>query len=194
MMEENVRVLLEELEKWGRENDAVQVEHSQKMLNLERDTAQLLSILVRSARHKHLLEVGTSNGYSTLWLAWSAEQTDGHLVSIERSSTKCALAQANLERAGLQSRVTLLVGDAAQVLEELNGPFDFVFLDANRPQYPDYLPRLLPKLSPHSLLLADNVHSHPTEIAPYLQAINKRPDLEHVVLSIGKGLSIAMKS
>ncbi len=181
------------LETWGRAHDAREAEHGKRMLNLEPDTARLLSILVQSGRRTRLLEVGASNGYSTIWLAWAARQTGGRVVSIERSADKRAMADENLCRAGLRDVVTLLGGDAAQVLTERAGPFDFVFLDADRPSYPAYLPLLLPRLTPDALLLADNAHSHPQEIAGYLQAVSARPEFEHVVVGVGKGLSIAYR-
>jgi predicted O-methyltransferase YrrM len=189
----NLRRLLLELEQWGQENDAHQTERERKMLNLEPDTAQLLSIFGQNGQHKRLLEVGTSNGYSTIWLAWVAKQTGGHLISIEHDPAKQAMATANLERAGLSEMVTLCLGDASAVLRQLTGPFDFVFFDADRRQYPAQLPLILSRLAPNALLLADNVRSHPQEIAPYLEAINAQPDFEHLVIGVGKGLSVALK-
>ena len=192
-MEENVRLLLTELESWGVQNDAVATERSEKMLNLEPDTARFLSLLVQHGKHNRLLEVGTSNGYSTIWLAWSAKQTGGHLISIEHNSAKHTLAQANLERAGLQQYVTLLLGDATQILGELKGSFDFIFLDADRRHYLQRMSLLLPLLSAGSLLLADNVRSHPEEIDPYLRAIEANANFQHNVVGVGKGLSVALK-
>lgn len=193
-METQVRLLLAELEQWGQENDTTQTDRSEKMLNLEPDTAKLLSLLVQSGARQQLLEVGTSNGYSSIWLAWAAKQTGGHLVSIEQDATKHKMARANLERAGLTEQVTLLQGDAGQLIEGLKGPFDFVFLDADRTLYTDYLPLLLPRLKSGALLLADNVLSHPQEISPYLEALASRSNFQHLVLGVGKGLSVALKS
>ncbi len=99
MMNERIQHLLAELEESGKSHDLHETEHSQKMLNLEADTAQLISILIQSGRKTRLLEIGTSNGYSTLWLAWAAQQTGGHVTSIEISAEKQAMAIANLTRA-----------------------------------------------------------------------------------------------
>ena len=192
-MPKHLSLLLSELEQVGRAHDAHQTEHHRKMLNLEPDTAQLLSMFVQNGQHTHLLEVGTSNGYSTIWLAWVAQQTGGHVISIERDPAKQALAATNLQRAGLSERVTLCLGDATDVLRELQGSFDLVFLDADRRQYTAQLPAIVAHLAPHALLIADNVHSHPQEIAPYLAAINANPTFAHVVIGIGKGLSVALK-
>src|SRR5690349_5162928 len=122
-MDEKILSLLHELEQWGQENDEREQDRSHKMLNLEPDTAQLISIFVRSGQRQHLLEIGTSNGYSTIWLAWAAKATGGHITSIERDSQKQAMADANLRRAGLRDLVDLLQGDATEVVAGLSGPF-----------------------------------------------------------------------
>lgn len=193
-MPENIEALLSEMEAFGQKHDAAEADHSRRMLNLEPDTARLIRILIGSGSYTRLLEVGTSNGYSTLWLADAVRRTGGHLVSVERRPEKTAMAVQNLARAGLSDRVTLLTGDARQVLDGLPGPFDLVFLDADRPSYPAYLDLLLPRLAPKVLLLADNVHSHPAEIAAYLGAIGRRAEFEHTVVGVGKGLSLAFRA
>jgi predicted O-methyltransferase YrrM len=192
-METHLRELLVELEVLGNENDAAHEDRSKKMLNLEPDTAQLMSILVRSSRCKRMLEIGTSNGYSTIWLAWAAVTTGGHVISIERDAAKQTMADANLKRAGLRDEVDLMLGDATEIVTALDGTFDFVFFDADRLRAPEQLKLLLPKLQSGALVLADNVLSHPDQIAPYLAAITALPDFDHTVVSVGKGLSIAYK-
>jgi predicted O-methyltransferase YrrM len=192
-MEAQLRELLAELEAFGNENDTLNEDRSKKMLNLEPDTAQLMSILVRSSKCQRMLEIGTSNGYSTIWLAHAAVTTGGHVSSIERDAAKMAMADSNLIRAGLRDKVTLLLGDATKIVAEQEGTFDFVFFDADRLSAPEQLKLLLPKLESGALVLADNVHSHPDQIAPYLAAVTALPDFDHMVVSVGKGLSIAYK-
>lgn len=193
-MEDKVKNVLNELEAWGKENDEHEQDRAHKMLNLEPDTAKLISILVRSGQRKHLLEIGTSNGYSTIWLAWAAKATGGHVTSIERDSRKESMADANLRRAGLRDLVDLIIGDATEVVDRLDGPFDLVFFDADRISAPAQLQLLLPKLMSGALVLADNVISHPDQIAGYLQAIEALSDFDHIVVPVGKGLSIAYKA
>lgn len=185
---------LAELYEIGRQHDAHEQERSKKMLNLEPDTARFLYILLRSSRRTRILEIGTSNGYSTIWLAWAASATGGHVISIDRDAHKQVLAEANLLRAELREVVDLVCGDATQVVADLPGPFDCVFFDADRYSAPAQLNLLLPKLTPGALLLADNALSHPGEIAAYLQALEALPDVDRVVLPIGKGLSLAYLS
>jgi predicted O-methyltransferase YrrM len=186
--------LLEELSEAGAAHDAGEDEHRRRRLNLEPETAQLVAVLVRSGRRSRILEIGTSNGYSTIWLAWAVRPAGGTVTSIERDAGRQAEAAENLRRAGLLDAVRLLHGDATEVVAGVEGPFDCVFFDADRVSAPDQLRLLLPRLLPDALLLADNVLSHPDEIAGYLAAIEELPDFERLVVPIGKGLSVAHRA
>jgi predicted O-methyltransferase YrrM len=186
--------LLAELADTGRAHDAAEDEHRRRLLNLEPETAALVAILVSSGRRTRVLEIGTSNGYSTIWLAWAVRGLGGSVVSVERDAGKQAEAAENLRRAGLLDVVQLVPGDATAVAGELAGPFDCVFFDADRVSAPAQLALLLPRLTPDALLLADNVLSHPGEIAGYLAALAALPDFHSVVVPIGKGLSVAHRS
>ncbi len=192
-MDEALRQLLAELLATGREHDGQEAIHAQRLLNLEADTAQLLAILVQNGRRTRVLEIGTSNGYSAIWLAWALRPHGGHLASIERDGAKQADADANLRCAGLREVVNLHQGDATDVVAALSGPFDCVFFDADRRSAPEQLRLLLPKLTPDALLLCDNVHSHPTEVAEYLALVDVLPEFQHVIVPVGKGLSIAYR-
>lgn len=139
--------LLAAIEQQGRENDERESDRVRKMLNLEPDTAKLLNILARSSGAKRVLEIGTSNGYSTIWLASAVAETGGKIISIERSPEKQAMARENLGRGGLLDRVELRLGDATAIVRELTGPFDFVFFDADRITAPEQLRLSLPKLA-----------------------------------------------
>ena len=192
-MDEKLREFLKELEALGRENDARATERARMMLNLEPASANLISILVRASGVTRGIEVGTSNGYSTIWLAWSLAPANGRIISIDRNPDKHEMARENLARAGFDDRVELRTGDAAEIVRGLAGPFDLVFLDADRRKFPEILEALLPKLAKKALLIADNVLSHPEEISEYLKAISNRPDFEHTTVPVGKGLSIAYR-
>jgi predicted O-methyltransferase YrrM len=192
-MDEHLRGLLRELEEKGLENDARAPERARMMLNLEPASAQLLSILVRASGVTRALEIGTSNAYSTIWLAWSLAPAGGRLVSIDRNPDKHALARENLRRAGLLDRVELRTGDATEIARQLAGPFDLIFLDADRRKFPEHMHVLLPKLTGKVLLVADNVLSHPEEIAEYLKLVSSLPDFQHTTVPVGKGLSIAFR-
>jgi predicted O-methyltransferase YrrM len=193
-MEAHLSALLAEIEQHGRENDTRESDHKKKMLNLEPDTARLVYILARSSGAKRVLEIGTSNGYSTIWLASAVAPHGGHVTSIDLSAEKQAMARENLQRAALLESVELVLGKAGTIVKELVGPFDVVFFDADRLGAAANLEALMPKLAPSVLLLADNVTSHPDEIAAYLAAVKKLADFEHVVVPVGKGLSVAYRA
>jgi predicted O-methyltransferase YrrM len=186
--------LLSQMERFGVENDEREIDRKRKMLNLEPATAELLHILVRATHRQSILEIGTSNGYSTIWLAHAMRSgTNGRLVSIERNPAKLEMARENLQRAGLLNSVTLVEGEASDVVRTLEGPFDCVFFDADRISAPKQLEILMPKLQSDVLLLADNVLSHPEEVADYLSAVSRLPDFSSVTVPVGKGLNIAYR-
>jgi predicted O-methyltransferase YrrM len=185
--------LLASIASHGRENDDRESDRARKMLNLEPETAQLLSILARSAKARRVLEIGTSNGYSTIYLASAMAETGGKIISIERAADKQTMARENLIRAGLLDYVDLRLGEATAIVSELTGPFDLVFFDGDRISAPEQVRLLLPKLAPAVLMLADNALSHPAEIAGYLSAIAGLKGFEHMVVPVGKGLSLAYR-
>ncbi len=191
MDDTDIRAFLDQLYADGQRQDAQEQERSRKMLNLEPDTAQFLSLLIRSSQRKNLLEIGTSNGYSTTWQAWATSKTGGHITSIDRNPHKHELADANLRATGLRDLVELKSGDATEIIAALPGPFDWIFFDADRYSAPTQLLHLIPKLTPGALVLADNALSHPNEIAAYLQTLEAQPQFDHLILPIGKGLSLA---
>jgi len=192
-MDQSLREFLRELEEKGLENDARATERPRMMLNLEPASAHLLSILVRASGVTRAVEIGTSNAYSTIWLAWSLAPAGGRIVSIDRNPDKHALARENLRRAGLLDRVELRTGDATEIVRQLTGPFDLVFLDADRRNFPEQIQILLPKLASKVLVIADNVLSHPEEIAEYLKLVSTLADFQHAIVPVGKGLSIAFR-
>jgi len=194
MFEGAIEPLLAELEELGRENDKRASERRYKLLNLDRATAQLIWLLLQSSRRRSVLEIGTSNGYSTIWLAEALRRTaDARLVSIERFPEKLAQARQNLDRAGLITRVELIEGDATEIVRALAPPFDCVFFDADRISAPAQLEILLPKLTADALLLADNVLSHPQEVAEYRTMVERLPGFIWTVVPVGKGLHIAWR-
>jgi predicted O-methyltransferase YrrM len=190
-MNAEISSFLRQLEEHAQTHDARESEHSRKLLNLEPETAELVSIFARSSRARRVLEIGTSNGYSTIWFAASIGPEGGRVISIDRSSEKHRMAHDNLLAVGLLQYVDLRSGDATEVIKTLPGPFDFVFFDADRTSAPGQLTLLLPKLAPRSLILADNVLSHPDEIAGYLTMVRGLKQFQHVLIPVGKGLSVA---
>jgi len=190
-MDANVRKLLQRLEADGLKHDSIETEHSRKLLNLEHATAKVIVILLQIARVRNLLEIGTSNGYSTIWLAATIGPQGGRVTSIDRDSKKHAMARENLAAADLLHYVDLQLGDATEIAPRLAGPFDCLFFDADRVSAPKQLDLLLPKLSLPALLLADNAISHPDQIAGYLAQVKDIENISHTIIPVGKGLSVA---
>ena len=188
-----VEALLAEVSAFGIDNDAQTTDRSWRMLNITPDTGQLLRILVRATDARRILEVGTSDGYSTLWLAWAATETDGHITTLERSADKVALARANFEQAGLASWITIREGVALDTLKTLDGPFDLIFLDADRASYHAYLDALLPLLRVGGLLVTDNVVSHAHELVDFLARLKQDSALDSVTVPVGNGEEITYK-
>lgn len=192
-MDAPLLALLDELAQFGRDNDSRETERPRRMLNITPETGRLLWILVCQARATRILEVGTSNAYSTIWLADAARETGGRVTTLEANPDKVLQARVNLERAGLLDRVDVKPGRAADTLAGLAGPFDFVFLDADRASYATYLERVLPKLRVGGLLVADNVVSHADELEGYLRAVKSHPALFSVTVPVGNGEEISRK-
>jgi predicted O-methyltransferase YrrM len=185
--------VLAEVYRFGQANDAREGEYSRRMLNITPDTGVLLGILARASGARAILELGTSDGYSTLWLAAAARDLGGHVLTIERLQEKAELARANFARAGLAEWITLREGAAEAVLRELSGPYDLIFLDADRPSYMAYLDGLLALLRPGGLLVTDNVVSHAHELTEFLAALKAHPALDTVTLPIGNGEELTYK-
>jgi predicted O-methyltransferase YrrM len=192
-MDNELLELLEKLAKLGEENDAHETERPKRLLNITRDTGRLLWIIVRAMNAKRILEVGTSNAFSTVWLADAARSTGGLVTTLEINPDKIALARANLALAKLDRLVDIIQGRAADTLPATPGPFDIVFLDADRPNYLTYLELVVPKLRAGGLLIADNVTSHSNELQDYLRRVKSHPQLFSVTVPIGNGEEIAFK-
>jgi predicted O-methyltransferase YrrM len=177
----------------ARAHDAAQADRLARFRNVEPETAELLGVLVRSAGARRVLELGTSNGYSTIWLADAAEATGGAVTSVEIDPARTAMARATLGSAGLAAE--LVTGDAAETLRASpDGEWDLVFLDAERPAYPGYWPDLLRVLRPGGGLLAiDNVVSHAAEVAEVTALIEAEPAVTTVLVPVGAGLRLVVR-
>jgi predicted O-methyltransferase YrrM len=176
----------------GRDYDAAQSNRLNRLRNVEPETAELLGVLVRATRARRVLEVGTSNGHSTLWLADAADAVGGHVETLDIDPRRTELARANLERAELAAIVECRTVSAAQALGEYpDAAWDFVFLDAERPEYPGYWPNLRRALAPGATLALDNAISHESELQSFNRLLGDDPRLTSALVPIGAGLIIA---
>jgi len=187
------RAIADEVLAVARAHDAAQSDRLARFRNVEPETAELLGVLVRATRARRVLELGTSNGYSTIWLADAVEATAGALKSVEIDPARTAMARANLGRAGLAAE--LVTGDAAETLRTSHaGAWDLVFLDAERPAYAGYWPELVRALRPDGGLLAiDNVLSHAAEVAEVTALIAAEPAVTTVLVPVGAGLRLVVR-
>lgn len=184
-MDEKVVRVLQELEELRKKRE--------DLYNLPREAAHFLHILVKACGIKNALEVGTSNGYSGMWIASALQETGGHLTTVEVLEEKVAMAQENFQQAGLSSLVTILKGPAAEIVSTLSGSFELVFFDADKTPQLGYLQAIYPRITPRGLILSDNVHTHPQELAKYLSYVRHHPDLDSITVPLGNGLELTYK-
>ena len=184
-----------ELERFGAANDAVNTERPRRMLNITRDTGEFLSVLVRAMIARRVLKIGTSNGYSTLWLAEAARDIGGSVTTVELSESKIQLASENFARSGLLPFIRSIHDDAGRVLERSEADaFDLVFLDSERPEYPGWWPNLRRVLRPGGLLVVDNATSHPEQMAPFVALVKAHAGFTTSLVPVGNGEFLAVKA
>jgi len=177
---------------------------NRRLWNIDEETAKLLYFLINSKVPKRALEIGTSNGYSTFWLSLGLEdsptehpsagqyKTEPHtteLHTIEAFDERFEMAKKNL---GNRTNVIQHFGKAEQVIPTLNMMFDFVFIDAGKIGYIDYIKLLQNKLLDGALIIADNVASHTETVQDYLDFVNEDPNFTTMRLDIGAGLELSI--
>ena len=194
-MVDTLKHLLIELEQFGRDNDSATAERPSKMLNITRDTGEFLAVLVRAALARRVLEIGTSNGYSTLWLGSAAQDIGGSVITVENSQYKIDLAAKNFARSGLASTIAQVHDDAGRLLvRSADGAFDFIFLDSERPEYSGWWPHLRRVLRRGGLLVVDNATSHPAEVAPFVALVKADAEFITSLVPVGNGEFLAARS
>lgn len=186
--------LLAELEDFGQQNDATITDRTRRMLNITRDTGEFLVVLVKAMDATRVLEIGTSNGYSTLWLARAARDVGGAVTTVEVSELKISLAKANFARSGLERFITLVHDNAGNVLKGTpEASVDLLFLDSERPEYPGWWPDLKRVLRPGGLLVVDNATSHAEQLAPFVALVTADPTFTTSLVPVGNGEFLAVK-
>lgn len=166
------------------------------LISIGPDTGRLLQMLIVGAKATRILEIGTSYGYSTLWLADAARVTGGKVHSLEIAPQKVEYAQSQLARAGLDGFVEFHVGDAVATLERSSGPFDFVLLDLWKDLYVPCFERVHPKLAAGAMIAADNMTFPPGAIPAakiYRALVRTKADLDSVLVPIGSGIELSRK-
>jgi predicted O-methyltransferase YrrM len=153
-------------------------------LSVPKQDGQFLNLLVKATRAQSVPEVGMSHGYSTIWMALALEETGGKLTTIEILLERVELAKKHVADAGLSHRVTFKQGDAHEIVPTLAGPFDFVFLDADKDRQEDYFHKLFPKkLPPGSLFIAHNAILLAEKMKAYLDLVRNHAEFDTVIVS-----------
>jgi len=176
---------------------------------IRRPLQSFFRFLLRYAKPKQILEVGTAVGFSALLMSEYAPK-DCHITTIEKYEKRIPVAKENFRKYGREDRITLLEGDAADLLRELNGPFDFIFMDAAKGQYLAFMPEVLRLLAPGGLLVSDNVlqdgdviesrfalerrkRTTHARMREYLYELKHMPGVETVILPVGDGVTLTTK-
>ncbi|MGR2826240.1 methyltransferase domain-containing protein [Acinetobacter sp. 1124_18A] len=174
-------------------HDAQQSDRLLRYRNIEAESAKLLSQFIRMQQAKSILEIGTSTGYSTLWLAEAAQATHGKVTTLEIDANRSAEAKRHVTELALNEIVDFWIGDAADYLKESQETFDFILLDAERNAYENYWPDLKRLMKCNGgVLIIDNVISHAAEVSSFLALIKKDENFMSSILSVGAGLCIVV--
>jgi reactive intermediate/imine deaminase len=196
-MNQRLSAFLADLYAEGAAHDAAQPDRLLKRRNLEPATAELLSLVARISGARQVVEIGTANGYSTIWLADAVTDTGGHVISIDTAANEEArtnLARADGLQAGLAHRVEWRQEDGGAYLATLpDSSVDLLFLDAERVEYPKWWPHPTRVLRPGGVLGIDNVLSHADEVAPFLTLLSGEGTFVSATVAVGKGLHLAWR-
>ena len=182
-MDSKTNVILEELETTADE-----------YWNVSHQTGNFISMLIKVMGAKNVLELGTSNGYSGIWIADALKYTNGHLTTIEFWEKRQCLARKYISECGLADYVTFKIGQAYDVIkDEIKEDFDLVFMDANKQEYIKFFEVIHPLLKKGGVILADNVLSHAKKVEPFVNAITNHKDYQVQILDLPDGLLMAYK-
>ena len=173
-------------------------------MNVPEEDGRLLYDLIIKNQYKKALEIGTSTGHSAIWMAWALSKTGGKLITVEIDQGRYEQAVANFKEAGLSAFIDARLADAHRLVNDLAGPFDFVFIDADKDWYVNYARAVIPKLAAGGCLAAHNVHApRPGSrgyrrggmgTGDYYEFMMNQPGFETSILSAGRGgLSVSYK-
>ncbi|MFZ5831063.1 MAG: O-methyltransferase [Planctomycetota bacterium] len=167
---------------------------SRGMGNVLPEDGRLMRMLAESLEAKHVVELGTANGYSAMWFCLALRSTGGKLTTHEIDPQRIAMAKENFKRAGVEGLVTLVEGDAHETIKKLEGPIDLVLLDAEKEGFVDYLNQLLPRVRVGGLIIAHDSSGQADQLPDYFAAIAAHPDLETVFVDASRwGMAITRK-
>ncbi len=193
MIDAKARAVLKDLERHDALERQQGVPRRERLRQVMPDVGRFLHTLVLATRPRSILEIGTSGGYSTVWLATAARSTGADLITLEIDVAKVRRAESSLREAGVEDVATIIQGDAFDYLRDRRDPIDFVFLDAEKEDYLRFLELIVPLLPTGGLLVADNLTSHAEDLAQFRQRAESHPHLSAIVVPIGRGELLAAK-
>lgn len=165
------------------------------MMNIAAAEGAYLERLIKERDVRRVLEIGTSNGYSAIWMGLGLRETGGSLITLEIDEGRYRLARENIRQTGMENTIEVRLTDALEELQKLEGPFDLIFIDAWKPDYPCYLELVLPLVPSGGVIAAHNIfHTGMEGITEYRRLIDNHPQLETRYVREGSaGISISEK-
>lgn len=169
--------------------------------NLDRQSANFLNSLIKIHGSKNVLEIGTSNGYSGIWILKALAETKGKLTTIEFWEKRQSAARANFASCAPNAEVEAKIGSAFVVLEDIldeinqkkREKFDFIFIDANKKEYIKYFEMVDKMITKNGVILADNILSHYEKVEDYVNTLFERDDYQSQIIEIGTGMMLSIK-
>ena len=173
------------------------LEETQKQFwNIPRVTGGLINMFIKMMNVQNALEIGTSNGYSGLWIAKALKETGGHLTTIEFYEKRQCVAIENFKICGVFDIITPIQGSACDIIERFSEEekFDFVFIDANKREYVKYFELIKPHLTPKAFIAADNIISHAEKVQTFIDAVDRDDEFQYEILKLPGGLLTAYRN
>lgn len=194
MMDTKARAVLTRLEEEDTRERSDGTHRSVRLRQITPEVGAFLHTLVLATHPKRILEIGTSGGYSSIWLAMAARAIGASVTTLEIDPAKVQRARPSLDEAGVNDVVTMIEGDAFEYLDRQDEPFQFVFLDSEKEDYDAFLDRIVAVLPVGGTLVADNLTSHADDLAEFRDHATSHPSLSAVVVPIGRGELLAVKT
>lgn len=183
-MDETTSKVLAELEKTQKD-----------FWNIPRKTGVLMNMFIKMMNAKSALEIGTSNGYSGLWLAKALKTTGGKLTTIEYYDKRQSIAIENFKTCGVFDIVRPLQGSACDIIKSFDDSekFDFVFIDANKREYVEYFNLIKPHLTDKAMIVADNITSHAEKVQTFIDAVDADDEFQYEIVEVPGGILVAYR-
>ena len=173
-----------------------ELEKTQKdFWNIPRKTAVLINTFIKMMSAKNALEIGTSNGYSGIWIAKALKQTGGKLTTIEFYEKRQSVAIENFKKCGVYDVIRPIQGSACDIISKFapEEKFDFVFIDASKREYIKYFELIKPHLTEKALIVADNITSHAEKVQDFIDAVDADNEFQYEIVEVPGGILFAYK-